>query len=165
MRTTTKPKTTKATKAKAKANATGASTRKARVLHVEPIASANAPSAASAAASASAPALIPSQALSAIPATTSSKARKTRAAKTPAVDGTAPPKRLSGLDAAAEVLRAADEPLSAPQIIERVLAQKLWTTNGKTPASTIYAAMIREEKSRGTQSRFRKVSRGLFTAA
>lgn len=68
----------------------------------------------------------------------------------------------SGLDAAATVLAEAGEPLNAKTMVERMLAKGLWTTGGKTPASTIYAAIIREIALKGTGARFRKVERGRF---
>ena len=74
-------------------------------------------------------------------------------------------KRPSGLDAAARVLAEAAEPLNCKEIVERMLAKGLWTTNGKTPAATIYAAMIREIAAKGDAARFRKVERGKFTLA
>jgi len=46
-----------------------------------------------------------------------------------------------------------------------MLAKGLWHTNGKTPAATIYAAIIREIASKGNASRFRKVARGKFELA
>ncbi len=73
--------------------------------------------------------------------------------------------RLSGLDAAAQILVEAGKPLSAGQIVETALAAGLWTTSGKTPAATIYAAMLREIAARGEGSRFRKVGRGLFAVS
>jgi len=74
-------------------------------------------------------------------------------------------KRTSGLDAAAQVLAEAKEPLGAKEMVEQMLAKGLWKTNGKTPAATIYAAIIREIAAKGTDSRFRKVERGRFTLA
>jgi hypothetical protein len=73
-------------------------------------------------------------------------------------------KRLSGLDAAAKVLAEAGEPLNTKTMVERMLAKGLWTTQGKTPAATIYAAVIREI-AKGKGARFRKVGRGKFTLA
>jgi hypothetical protein len=75
-----------------------------------------------------------------------------------------PPKALSGLGAAALVLREAAEPLNAQDLVKRIIDQGLWKTEGKTPAATIYAAMIREIKVKGSSSRFRKVERGRFAA-
>ena len=71
-------------------------------------------------------------------------------------------KRPSGLDAAAKVLAEAKEPLGAKEMVERMLAKGLWQTNGKTPAATIYAAIIREIATKGDDARFRKVERGKF---
>jgi len=71
----------------------------------------------------------------------------------------------SGLDAAAQVLAEAKEPLTTKQMVERMLAKKLWQTNGKTPAATIYAAIIREIAVKGDKARFRKTERGKFTLA
>jgi len=73
------------------------------------------------------------------------------------------PKRTSGLDAAAQVLAASKEPMRAKDIVDAMLEQKLWTTNGATPHATIYAAMIREIQQKGAESRFKKVERGRFT--
>ncbi|MBA2481242.1 MAG: winged helix-turn-helix domain-containing protein [Planctomycetes bacterium] len=73
-------------------------------------------------------------------------------------------KPLSGLDAAAIVLREASGPLNAQDLIGLMLERGLWKTEGKTPAATIYAAMIREIRSKGSASRFRKADRGRFAA-
>jgi hypothetical protein len=85
------------------------------------------------------------------------KAAKT---KTPAKE-----RKLSGLDAAAQVLADAKEPLNTAEMVKRMLERGLWKTNGKTPAATIYAAIIREISVKGNQSRFRKTERGKFTLA
>jgi len=74
-------------------------------------------------------------------------------------------KRPSGLDAAAHVLAEAKEPLGAKEMVEQMLAKGLWKTNGKTPAATIYAAIIREIATKGDDARFRKVERGKFELA
>ena len=71
-------------------------------------------------------------------------------------------KRPSGLDAAAQVLADAGEPLNCKEMVERMLAKGLWQTKGRTPAATIYAAVIREIAAKGAESRFRKVERGKF---
>ena len=73
--------------------------------------------------------------------------------------------KLSGLDAAAQVLAEAKEPLDTKTMVERMLAKSLWQTKGKTPAATIYAAIIREIARKGDASRFRKVDRGKFAVA
>ena len=74
-------------------------------------------------------------------------------------------KRSSGLDAAAQVLAGAAEPLNTKEMVARMLAKGLWKTSGKTPAATIYAAIIREIATKGKDARFRKVARGRFTLA
>jgi len=74
-------------------------------------------------------------------------------------------KRVSGLDAAAQVLAEAGEPLNTKTMVERMLAQGLWQTNGKTPSATIYAAITREIATKGSDARFRKVGRGKFELA
>jgi hypothetical protein len=73
--------------------------------------------------------------------------------------------KMSGLDAAAQVLAEAGEPLDAKTMVERMLEQGLWATSGKTPAATIYAAIIREIAKKGDASRFRKTDRGKFALA
>ena len=77
----------------------------------------------------------------------------------------APAKTMSGLDAAALVLKEAGEPLNVQALIVRILERGLWKTEGRTPAATIYAAMIREIKAKGSSSRFQKVDRGRFAVA
>jgi len=69
---------------------------------------------------------------------------------------------LSGLDAAAQVLAEAGTPLNAKAMVAQMLAKNLWKTSGKTPAATIYAAIIREIAAKGDKSRFRKTERGKF---
>lgn len=85
---------------------------------------------------------------------------KAAAPKTPK-----PPRRPSLLGLAADVLAASKEPMTSGAIVEKVLAEKLWVTAGKTPAATLYAAMIREIKAKGADARFVKTERGLFAAS
>jgi hypothetical protein len=73
--------------------------------------------------------------------------------------------KLSVLDAAAAVLAAVDEPMGSKELVEQMLADGLWQTGGKTPANTLYAAMLREISKKGDASRFRKVGRGRFALA
>jgi len=73
------------------------------------------------------------------------------------------PKRVSALDAAAQVLKAAAKPMRSQDLIAAMAEQGLWTSpNGKTPHATLYAAMQREERDKGKASRFTKVDRGMF---
>jgi hypothetical protein len=86
------------------------------------------------------------------------KAKTEKPAKTPR------PPRPSGLTAAYQVLLDAGEPLQCKAMVEKVLAAGTWKTGGKTPEATIYAAIIREIRAKGAESRFRKTDRGLFEA-
>ena len=70
------------------------------------------------------------------------------------------PKRMGGLDVAAQLLLAAAKPMSCKELVEDMLARKLWSTTGKTPVATIYAAIIRDIAANGMESRFRKTARG-----
>jgi hypothetical protein len=73
-------------------------------------------------------------------------------------------KRVSALDAAAQVLRETGKPMRCSELIDAMQERNLWSSpNGKTPHATLYAAMQREERDKGSASRFRKVDRGLFT--
>lgn len=72
-------------------------------------------------------------------------------------------KKASGLDAAAQVIKDAGQPMNTKTMVETMLAKGLWQTDGKTPAATIYAAILREIQVKGSQARFKKTDRGLFT--
>ena len=72
------------------------------------------------------------------------------------------PRKPSGLDAAAQVLAASGDPMRSKDIVDTMLAKGLWSTKGKTPHATIYAAIIREIQKKGSTSRFEKVDRGQF---
>lgn len=74
-------------------------------------------------------------------------------------------KRLSALDAAAKVLAKSKEPMGCQELIDAMAKQKLWASpNGKTPAATLYAAILREITRKGTEARFKKTDRGRFAA-
>jgi len=66
------------------------------------------------------------------------------------------------LDAAVIVLADADGPLTPAVIVDRALKRGLWSTKGKTPAATLYAAIIREIAGKGQVSRFRKTAPNTF---
>ncbi len=73
------------------------------------------------------------------------------------------PKRVSALDAAAQVLAKAGKPMRAQELIAAMAEQGLWSSPaGKTPQATLYAAMLREISAKGKEARFRKVDRGQF---
>lgn len=91
--------------------------------------------------------------------------KKSKPAKT-AKASKAESKKLSALDAAEKVLSASKEPMNCVALIEAMEAKKLWTSpGGKTPASTLHAAISREIKVKGKESRFKKADRGQFKAA
>lgn len=83
----------------------------------------------------------------------------TKTAKAPAA-----PKKLSALDAAAKVLEEANAALTTGEMIEQMAAKGYWTSpGGKTPAATLYSAILRELKSKGAAARFAKAGRGKFS--
>ena len=77
-----------------------------------------------------------------------------------------PPKRLSLVDAAFEVLKAEGRPMNAAEMARLAVERGLWTAQGgKTPAQTLYARIF-EEMRHARRPRFRKTSmRGLFELA
>ena len=86
------------------------------------------------------------------------QAKKTRERKAPKADG-----KLSCLDAAAKVLVEAKEPMTTKAMIETMATKKLWASpGGKTPAATLYSAILREINTKGKEARFKKADRGLF---
>jgi hypothetical protein len=98
------------------------------------------------------------------PAKAAAKRRKQDGGKDPVAQIASKADRMSGLDFAAKVLSDAGEPLAAKAIAERAIAAG-WTTSGKTPHATLYAAIIREISKKGDAARFKKTDRGLFVAA
>lgn len=80
-------------------------------------------------------------------------------------DGDAKSKKLSAIDAAAQVLAAASEPMNCKALVEAMAAEGLWTSpGGKTPAATLYSSILREIDTKGGEARFIKTDRGLFKA-
>ena len=87
------------------------------------------------------------------------RAAKAKKAKEPKA------KKVSAIDAAAQVLAGAKEPMNAKAMIEAMATQGLWTSpGGKTPHATLYSAIIREIALKGKESRFVKKDRGQFAA-
>jgi len=75
-----------------------------------------------------------------------------------------PPKRVSALAAAARVLAETGTPMSCGELIEVMAEKKYWSSPaGKTPASTLYSAILRELKTKGSAARFQKTERGKFS--
>ena len=84
------------------------------------------------------------------------KAEKAKAEKTRA-------KKTSALDAAARVLGEAGKPMNCQEMIAAMAAKGYWTSpGGKTPAATLYSAILRELKTKKNEARFRKTERGKF---
>jgi hypothetical protein len=77
------------------------------------------------------------------------------------------PKRLEKgfMPAARAVLNRSDEPLSCQEITRLAISMRLLKTQGKTPARTLYAMLMRNIKTHGARSEFRKSAGGLFALA
>ena len=89
-------------------------------------------------------------------------ATPTAAADKPKAAAKKKDRKPGGLDAAVAVLAEAGKPMNCGDMVRRMLETGLWQTNGKTPSSTIYAAIITEISKKGAASRFRKTDRGMF---
>jgi hypothetical protein len=97
------------------------------------------------------------------------KADKVKPVEEPSKDAKAKKERTTtkpgGLSAALRVLEEAGTPLNCQEMVKQMLEKGYWKTDGKTPSSTIYSAIIREIKAKGDASRFRKTERGKFAIA
>jgi hypothetical protein len=72
-------------------------------------------------------------------------------------------KKRSALDAAAQVLAETGRAMTCQEMIAAMAQQGYWTSPaGKTPAATLYAAVLREITAKGAHSRFLKTERGKF---
>ena len=70
--------------------------------------------------------------------------------------GPRPEKKLSLLNAAAQVLATCREPMNCKEIIEKAVEMELWVpTGGKTPEQTLYSGIFREIKT-SEEPRFKK---------
>jgi hypothetical protein len=86
-------------------------------------------------------------------------------AKPKAKKADASPKKLSAIDAAAQLLTDTGEAMTCKAMIEAMGAKGLWSSpNGKTPHATLYSAILREITTKGDEARFRKTDRGQFAA-
>jgi len=75
-------------------------------------------------------------------------------------------KKLSALAAAARVLSESGQGMTCQELIAAMAAKGYWTSPaGKTPASTLYAALTREIHTKKEASRFQKTERGKFALA
>jgi hypothetical protein len=78
-------------------------------------------------------------------------------------DQTTQAKKLSALDAAVRVLGESGRAMSCPELIAAMAAKGYWSSpRGRTPASTLYSAVLRELQTKGEQARFLKTQRGKF---
>jgi HB1, ASXL, restriction endonuclease HTH domain len=85
---------------------------------------------------------------------------KKRAKRTPAEPK---PARPSALDAAAKVLAEEHRPMNCQELIGVMAMKGYWTSpGGKTPAATLYSAILRELETKGDAARFVKVGKGQF---
>jgi hypothetical protein len=79
------------------------------------------------------------------------------------VEREAKAKKVSALDAAARVLKEKGEALNCGEMIEAMAAKGYWKSpGGKTPAATLYSAILREITVKGAEARFKKTERGKF---
>jgi hypothetical protein len=87
--------------------------------------------------------------------------RRRKVKKSETASGSA--QKLSALDAAARVLAEAGAAMTCQEMIEEMAAKGYWTSpGGKTPAATLYSAVLREVATKGTDARFVKTQRGKF---
>jgi hypothetical protein len=103
-----------------------------------------------------APESSPQQAVDAKPA------KKARTRK-PKAESAVAPKKPSALDAAAKVLAEEMRPMGTQELIGLMAAKGYWTSpGGKTPAATLFSAILRELGTKGEAARFVKVGKGQF---
>jgi hypothetical protein len=90
-----------------------------------------------------------------------SKQRRTPKPKQAADEGKA--KKLSALDAAAKVLGETGQAMTCQEMITQMAAKGYWNSpKGRTPAGTLYSAVLREIAAKGAEARFVKTARGKF---
>jgi hypothetical protein len=91
-------------------------------------------------------------------AETTGKKRKAKAPSEPRTDA-----KLSAIDAAAKVLTEAGQPMNTKEMITTMAEKGYWTSpGGKTPAATLYSAILREITTKAGDARFQKTERGKF---
>jgi hypothetical protein len=97
------------------------------------------------------------------PAKSGKTPRKTKATERAQAGGQP---KLSALAAAAKVLAETGQAMTCKELIAAMAARGYWTSPaGKTPESTLYAALAREINVKKDQARFRKSGRGTFALA
>jgi hypothetical protein len=94
------------------------------------------------------------------PAAEAKPAKKGRTRKPKAEAGE---KKSSALDGAAKVLEEEKRPMNTKELIGAMAVRGYWTSpGGKTPAATLYSAILRELETKGDAARFVKVGKGQF---
>lgn len=74
-------------------------------------------------------------------------------------------KKLGALDAAARVLKETKKAMNCSDLVEQMAAKGFWSSpGGKTPHATLHAAISREIKVKGRESRFKKTGPGTFAS-
>jgi hypothetical protein len=74
-------------------------------------------------------------------------------------------KKLSAINAAHKVLADTGKAMNCQELIAAMAEKQLWLSpGGLTPAATLYSAILRELKAKGSESRFRKTEKGKFAA-
>jgi hypothetical protein len=72
-------------------------------------------------------------------------------------------KKVSALDAAAKALQEAGTAMTTQEMIDAMASKGYWSSPaGKTPAATLYSAILREITTKGDAARFIKTERGKF---
>lgn len=69
---------------------------------------------------------------------------------------------MDSLDAAEKVLHEAGQSLHYKEITNRIISQKLWRTEGKTPDQTVNARLAVDINKKGENSRFIRTAPGVF---
>jgi hypothetical protein len=71
--------------------------------------------------------------------------------------------KLSAVDAAARLLAESGQAMTCTELIASMAAKGYWRSpKGRTPAGTLYSAVLREIQTKGDKARFRKTARGQF---
>ena len=70
--------------------------------------------------------------------------------------------KSEALEAAEKILLQADCPMDAKTIMLAIRKQKLWFTTARKPHTTLAAAISRDIKRNGNESRFQRIGRGMF---
>ena len=98
---------------------------------------------------------------------TKSSTKKASVAKDPKSAAAAEqPKKLSALDSAARVLTESGQAMNCQEMVAAMAAKGYWSSpGGKTPSATLYSSILRELKTKGADTRFRKTERGKFARA